>query len=423
VTLSKVFVPFVSIAGLLVLSYVLGAAVVYFKWPTSAYLHDAFIGGEAWLEQQDTLAAAPIARPLQAINDVDEPSKTFDGFTLFTTDSGAQATLINMRGQVVHKWEAPFSRVWPNPQHVREPVPDDKIYLFCCHLYPDGSLLAVYHGTGDTPYGYGLAKIDKDSKVLWTYSANVHHAVDVGEDGTIYVLSHEIIHEMPRGLEYLHTPALVGNLVLLSPGGQELQKISLLEALRDSPYALYLGSRVGGDQVEWDILHSNSVEVLRSNLAQHFPLFKAGQVLISIRELDSIAVLDPKTRSIAWAAHGPWRGQHDPHFLANGRILIFDNRGCPKESRVLEYDPRTQACPWSYSSEGSPPFQSLMQGRSQRLPNGNTLIVNSQGGVLMEVTPGKELVWSLNCNTHMPWAHRYAANELSFLKGTQNARP
>jgi outer membrane protein assembly factor BamB len=327
-----------------------------------------------------------------------------------------------MHGEVIHAWTAPFSRVWPKPPHVREPVADGKIYIFACHLYPNGDLLAVFHGTGDTPYGYGLAKLDKDSHVLWTYSANVHHAVDVSEDGTIYVLTQRIVHDMPKGLEFFPTPALVDDLVLLSPEGEELRTIPLLEALRDSPFGLLLPLRAPTGLTSWDVLHANAVEVLSPAMATHFPLFKAGQVLVSLRELDTLAVVSPETGSAVWAARGPWRGQHDPHFLDNGRLLVFDNRGSAQQSRVFEYDPQTQSCPWSYASESSPSFLTPIQGRCQRLANGNTLIVNSKDGVLLEVTPDKELVWSRCCHAHVPWARRYAPDELTFLKGTHNAR-
>jgi hypothetical protein len=104
-------------------------------------------------------------------------------------------------------------------------------------------------------------------------------------------------------------------------------------------------------------------------------------------------------------------------------LLIFDNRGSAWESRVLEYDPQTQACPWSYASESSPSFLTLIQGRCQRLANGNTFIVNPKDGVLLEVTADKELVWSCSCHAHVPFARRYAPDQLTFLKGTHNARP
>ena len=73
---------------------------------------------------------------------------------------------------MVHRWHAPFRQVWPQPTHVRAPVPDEKIYLFGCYLCANGDLLVIYHGTGDTPYGYGLAKLDNKISVLRAYTAD-----------------------------------------------------------------------------------------------------------------------------------------------------------------------------------------------------------------------------------------------------------
>ena len=64
-------------------------------------------------------------------------------------------------------------------------------------------------------------------------------------------------------------------------------------------------------------------------------------------------VLDPKTGLIKWTARGPWFGQHDPGFLPNGRISIYDNRDLynydcsdqgrprPRDPRILQLDPST----------------------------------------------------------------------------------
>jgi hypothetical protein len=405
------------------LSFVLGAAVMYFQLPASDFLREAFTGGQAWTDREAALAAPPPGPERPPSVAVDKPGRTWDGFTLYTTNVGARAALLDMRGRVVHRWEAPFSQVWPRPPHVRQPVPDEKVYIFACHLDPNGDLLAVYHGTGDTPYGYGLAKLDRDSHVLWTYPANAHHAVDVGEDGTIYVLTQRLARQMPRGLDFLPAPALVDQLVLLSPQGRELKTIPLLEAFRDSAYAPLLSLRSPYTAEAWDVLHANFVELLRPARAAQFPLFRAGQVLVSLRALDTVAVVDTDRGSVAWAARGPWHGQHDPHFLDNGRLLVFDNLGSPKGSRVLEYDPTTQACPWSYSDEASPAFATPIQGRCQRLPNGNTLIVNSGHGELLEVTPEKDLVWSCSCGARVPWARRYRGDQLTFLEGGSCARP
>jgi hypothetical protein len=166
--------------------------------------------------------------------------------------------------------------------------------------------------------------------------------------------------------------------------------------------------------------------VLSRSLAPRFPLFKAGQVLISLRSPNLLAVLDRESRSVVWAALGIWRGQHDAEFLDNGNLLLFDNHGSSRGSRVLEYDPRTQAFPWCYDGEGDR-FLALTRGMKQRLPNGNTLIVDPDGGRLLEVTQTRERVW--DCRLPLPpgasiaAALRYAPDKLTFLKGAARARP
>jgi hypothetical protein len=422
-SLRRIVPAAVSIAGLLFLSYILGAAVIRFKLATSQYLLDAFDGAQAWAQQQDELAA--ISTPTNSIvsNHVDVPDRTFDGFTLYTTNVDWKVRLINMRGEVVHTWDAKFRKIWPQPIHLGDNAPEEGIYHFGGYLYPNGDLLVVFHGTGATPYGYGLAKLDKDSNVIWRFSTNVHHSVDVGPDGTIYALNQRLVHEMPPGMEFFPARGLLDDLILLSPDGKVKKTISLLEAFRDSPFAPMLSLSLTARQNQWDVLHTNAVEVLTPEMAKHFPMFQPGQVLISLRELDALAMIDVEKGAVVWAARGPWRGQHDPHFLDNGRILVFDNRGANSYSRVMEYDPRSQATPWCYPSPNAPTFLSAIQGRTQRLENGNTLIVNSNEGVILEVAPDQSIVWSCNCHAHVPIARRYAPDQLPFLKGVCNARP
>jgi len=91
--------------------------------------------------------------------------------------------------------------------------------------------------------------------------------------------------------------------------------------------------------------------------------------------------------------------------------------GSPRGSRVLEYDPQTQSYPWWYPAENGTPFYSRIRGMSQRLPNGNTLIVNSEGGETFEVTPDHEVVWSASCGRELKRARRYVPEQLAFLKG------
>jgi hypothetical protein len=432
-----------SIFGVLSLGYLVGAAVMYFQLPTSDFLDRAFSGAKAWYERgQSTFPvlsseAAAIAKEKEGIR-IDQAEQTADGFTLYTLTGGSRATLIDMRGTMVHRWELPFRKAWPHPSHLESPLADEQIYWFRCHLYPNGDLLAVYQSDGDTPYGYGLVKLDKESRLLWAYANNVHHDIDVGEDGTIYTLAQRIVTKPPAGLEFLDPPYLTDSLVVLSPDGQELQNIPIAEAITNSSYALTLTARKNEtvwSERETDVLHVNGVRVLNRTLAARFPLFKPGQVLLSVRSLDTLAVLDRDTRRVVWAARGIWKAQHDPEFLDNGHLLLYDNAGSSEQTRVLEYDPLTQAIPWAYMNENSTRFRALTRGTKQRLLNGNTLIVDPDNRRIFEVTKDKELVWEICCplpsvpqkgparNHSITGARRYGANELTFLKGVAQSRP
>src|SRR5690348_12134027 len=117
--LGKVFAC-LSILGVAGLGYVSGAAVMFFRLPSSEFLDHAFTGGQAWHERGKP-ALNPFNPPETEEREgvtVDQPGQTDDGFTLVTTTQGARATLFDMRGQVVHRWELPFSRAWPRPPHV-----------------------------------------------------------------------------------------------------------------------------------------------------------------------------------------------------------------------------------------------------------------------------------------------------------------
>ncbi|HEY7331281.1 MAG TPA: arylsulfotransferase family protein [Gemmataceae bacterium] len=438
----------VSLLGLVSLSYLLGAAVIFFDLPSSSFLRRAFVGGVNWHEQKGTIPPPEAQLPPPSAGQIDKADKTCDGFTLCMYGGDSNAFLINMRGEVVHKWHVPFSQLWPAPPHLKGRIDDAAVYFNDGHIYPNGDLVAVVEGPinmHNASNGYGLVKLDKDSRVLWKYAEKCHHDLDVTEDGTIYVLVNEMIDQVPPGMSYMRipTPCMVDFVDVISPDGKKKKRIPLLEAFHNSPYAALLCelerprmsspmaargawmSPAADDERRRDVLHTNAVKVLSQKLAPKFsPLFKAGQLLISPRRLDAIAVLDPDSEKVVWAARGPWRSQHDPSFLENGHLLLFDNLGSPLGSRVLEYDPQTQAFPWSYPGEKGTPFLSKIRGMSQRLANGNTLIVNSDGGEVFEVTPDREAVWSCSFgHTELYRARRYAPDHLPFLGKDQHARP
>src|SRR5690606_42153254 len=62
-------------------------------------------------------------------------------------------------------------------------------------------------------------------------------------------------------------------------------------------------------------------------------------------------------------------------------------------SRALEFDPRTMELVWQYTGSPESPLESDIRSYTQRLPNGNTLITESNGGRVLEVTRSGEIAW------------------------------
>jgi hypothetical protein len=76
-----------------------------------------------------------------------------------------------------------------------------------------------------------------------------------------------------------------------------------------------------------------------------------------------------------------------------GGIVLFNNHRAKGRSSVQVFDPRTRRVTWEYSGPEEDPLFSLRSGGAQILPNGNFLIVETDRGRVLEVTPDKELVW------------------------------
>ncbi|HUH02437.1 MAG TPA: arylsulfotransferase family protein, partial [Kofleriaceae bacterium] len=382
--LAKAVPAAVMVLALGFLSFVAGSFLTFTDSFPANHLTDAFRGGQALLAQR-TQYATPFpsdfwqpARTQARGVTIYDPQRAQNGFTLYTSGHSQKAYLISMNGEVVHEWHLPYSAIWDESAAVGDPQPDERIYLRKAQLLPDGDLLALYVAIGTSPWGLGLVRLTKDSEIVWKYLEQTHHDFDVGPDGRIYALTHEIRTDVVPGHQHLATPRIDDYAVVLSPEGEELQKIWLLGALASSPYGFVLST------VPWyvgegkgDYLHTNSIDVVTEEEAANAPFASPGQILLSLREVGTIALLDPASETMVWALRGPWLRQHDADLLPDGRLLLFDNEGAPDgRSRLLELDPATQEITWSYAGDERHPFYSRVRSALERLPNGNTLVTD-----------------------------------------------
>ena len=143
-----------------------------------------------------------------------------------------------------------------------------------------------------------------------------------------------------------------------------------------------------------DIFHTNTLEIFDGKLSHKSTLFKKGNVMVSFLTIDTIAIIDLESEEVVWVlGSGMWKKQHQPTLLDNGNILIFDNLFQENASKITEFNPFTQEIMWEYTANKAENFFSRFCGSNQRLPNGNTLISETDNGRAFEVTYNKEIVW------------------------------
>ncbi|HEX8523192.1 MAG TPA: arylsulfotransferase family protein [Tepidisphaeraceae bacterium] len=407
----------VSMALMCFLAFVGGAYVAEFEYfpypvffkPAFAYLHAK---QQRKVMEETAQAKAEQARPQGQVLVTATPAAC-EGYTFLTYDVNRPSTarLIDLQGNVVHEWHRSLREIWPNPPQRATPAPDTAIAWRYGQLLPNGDIIVTIKSYGDTPDGYGLAKLDKDSKVIWAVPANFHHHFSLAPDGRIFGITHEwrdTVKQPVKGAGFLPKQVLEDFLVELSPEGKELSRVSLLEAMASAGTRELLGSAVYGPRSlpsaaafraykvnDWDPLHPNDVEFISAEFASHHPLMKEGMLLISLRDLDALILLDPAKRSVTWAMRGPWVRQHDPDLLPDGHLLLFDNLGnnvAGGPTRILEIEPQSGKVAWSFSGK-SRRLRSERSGGVQRLPNGNTLISEDDRGKLLEVTSSGDTAW------------------------------
>lgn len=317
---------------------------------------------------------------------VHDAARAYGGYNLFSSGHAPEALLIDMDGKVLHRWHCRVTEAAPEIPRGRAPFVD---YFRRFRLGEDGALFAIFEG-------WALVKLDKHSRILWAYTSKAHHDLDVVRDPET---GEERIYVLVRTPELIphvdpDNPVMDDSIVVLDGDGRELRRVSVLEAFERSEWT-HLLDRMD-KQGNGELFHTNTIEVLDGRLEARSPAFRAGNVLVSSRHLDAIAVIDMQTETVVWCLTGSWRQQHQPTVLEGGTLLLFDNLGDgPKHgrSRILELDPVSGEIIWTYAGTAGRPFQSLTCGSSQRLPNGNTLISESDAGRAFEITPDGEMVW------------------------------
>lgn len=324
--------------------------------------------------------------------------------------------------------------------------------------------------------GGRLQRIDRFDNVVWDYLFSTsqyqqHHDVEPMPNGNILVIAWELKTREEAQAAGRQTisgdmwPTMISELHPVGPNGAEIvwewhlwdhliQDVDPLKdnygVVADHPELVDINLS-GVANGTWD--HANAIDY---NAA-------LDQIVFSCRKLHEFFIIDHSTTTEEAAGHSGgnsgkggdilyrWgnpqnydRGTAadryyyavhsaqwiDPGLPGAGHILTFNNgfRGAPNNYSSVEeivtpvdaqgnylltpgmaYQPEAPA--WSYDNPAS--FYTQAQGGVQRLPNGNTLITESDDGIIFEVTATGSIVWLYFAPAAVHRALRYWAPPIS----------
>jgi len=317
------------------------------------------------------------------------------GYNFFTSGHAPAAFLMDMEGNILHEWRAEFDEIWPSHPDAPKGIPGERNFWRHAHLLPNGDVIGIWQKRG-------IFKLDKDSNVLWAKPGLAHHDLAIDDDGKIYHFS----------AEHKELPEIEGRwseldfIVIRNKNGKELRRLSLAKALREANWPKLRQDFWARERIrkhgmpagaEYDPFHTNAIWIITEEEANRLgdPI-RAGNLLVSMCLLDTIATIDFDRGTTTWWQTGPFGLQHQPRVTHDGKIIVFNNHVTAHTSSVQIIDPHTGKLAWEYRGPKSAPLASRTSSGVEVLENGNILITETNSGRVLEITPKEEIVWEFH---------------------------
>jgi hypothetical protein len=288
---------------------------------------------------------------------------SYPGINVYCVKDSGTANFMDMQGRIVHA----ISNKRFSGCELLEPLDEDNFLMI----------------VGDK----ALVKLDWGSNIIWTLEGVFHHDVTVDADGLIYSLTR-------REINFTASPparSILDNcIVTINPDGKQVGELCFSElAARDENLLRLMAGKEG------DVFHSNTLEIIPRDVdLGGGVIFNKGDLLFSLRQMNTIGVIDLAKRRIVWRwGEGVLDSPHQPSLQENGTILVFDNGKHRNETRLLEMDPASGRIIWEYKGKPPADFFSSVMGGAQRLPNGNILVTESMKGHVFEIAPSGATMW------------------------------
>lgn len=323
----------------------------------------------------------------------------FDGLNLVTkiaADDQLRVEINDMNGNTLHRWNLDWFKIWPDAQH----VPETRL-----PKSPPGTEI---HGTllmenGDLVFNFehcGMVRVDWSGKVVWRLPYQTHHSIFRHTDGNLWACGETYRTEVDPRFHHRKPPYYDDTILEISPDGAILHEWSVADLFLNNGLLglVYLGSTRGSTELPpmTDIFHLNDVEPFPETMEEGF--FKHGDILVSLRNINTVFVFNKTTQKIRFVSTGLFIRQHDPDFMDGNRFSVFDNnpiaRGKVGQSSRIVIVTAPQGELQVYAPHGSEStFYTAWMGKHQWLPNGNLLITETMEGRAFEMDKHGKIVW------------------------------
>ncbi len=410
---AKRFFNWSNVIRLIVVGYIIGALSSQygvFPIPQLSMVKSAIINGQAfWEPSISHLQPSRGQGNGVVINNAPDDNQ----YVLMTGffDNENQIRLIHRDGTVFKKWSLDYSKHFPDSDsRPCSPLSSLAVDTHGVHLTPEGEVVFNYEYCG-------AIKLDQCGNVVWKINQPTHHSIVPAEKGGYWVLNRlywnakEEPNRLPPYSSSGKDVSLSEDTIMrVSEDGKILEQISIPELMRENGLEALLTSNGLSFRPEIlfdkEIVHANKVAELSSSLADTFPLFDAGDLAVSLRQLNLIFVLDPINKKIKWHQTGPWIRQHDPEFRSDGRISIFNNnvyRTAYSHERtnlnhkfstnIIAVDPVSRKTEVIYGEKSGQEMLSVIRGQHELLKNHGMLITEFDAGRVFELDSDNNMIW------------------------------
>ena len=399
--------------SVLALAFFYGTAVGKWEWFPHSFIDKAVDQARHVLSQESSGPTWSGARRYDwAGVQTAEPDQVQSGLTLISSSWkkdgkwGPELRLVSEEGQILHTWRVDRGKVFAGGLTHRGNPSGTGIHG--SYLFPNGDVLVNLEYVG-------LVRLNSCGEVLWSLPEGNHHSISRSEDGTFWVPA--VYPERRAGSKRYPDgfPGLKGKkvwvdrILRVSEDGEVLEDINVLDVIYRNGLERYIPKVLGGawpsiEGVNADVTHINDVEALPASMENEYPLFDAGDLVVSLRNLSLVLVFDPETKEVKWHASDPFIYQHDPDFIGDGWIGVFDNNQdltggeMLGGSRIVALQPHTDSTKIRFPTQHSEFFYTGTQGKWQQLKNGNMLLTETKTGRVVEVDRRGRTVWE--------WVHQ-----------------